>query len=95
MNSFYVYVIQEQKASRTAPIKIGVSSNIDRRLLCLQTYNPRALEIKLRFGPMGRAAAYGFESHLQHELKPYHLRGEWYSGKALKLICNPSRSVAA
>jgi hypothetical protein len=95
MNSFYVYVIQEVKASATAPIKIGVSNDVERRFGALQTSNPRQLALKAKFGPMDRAGAYALERHLQSSLKNFHLRGEWYSGKALKLIFAAGRKQAA
>jgi hypothetical protein len=89
MNSFYVYVVQEVKASATAPIKIGVSNDIERRVACLQTCNPRKLELKASFGPMRKLDAYDLERHMHGELARYWLRGEWYSGKALKQIFSP------
>jgi hypothetical protein len=39
---------------------------------------------------MSRDEAFGFESHLQDKLRSYRLRGEWFSGKALKLIFQPN-----
>jgi hypothetical protein len=86
MNSFYVYVMQEVKASATAPIKIGVSNDITRRLMTAQTNNPRKLEIRLKLGPLGGAEAYDLENHLHKSIQSYRLRGEWFSGKALSLI---------
>jgi hypothetical protein len=90
MIPFYVYIVQEVKASATAPIKIGVASNVQRRLEGLQTCNPRELKIKALFGPMSRAAAYSLEDHLHKNLAPYHLRGEWFSGKALSALAESS-----
>lgn len=91
MISFYVYVVQEHKASATAPIKIGVARNVGRRVESLQTCNPRELKIRAVFGPMSRANAYGLESHLHKSLCAFRLRGEWFSGKAMGLIA--ARSV--
>ena len=93
--NFYVYVIQEVKVSKTAPIKIGVSNDVERRLGALQVSNPRELAVKLRFGPMSRADAYNLERHLLTKLKHCRLRGEWFSGKALNLIFESGRTRAA
>src|SRR5690606_9500444 len=84
--SFYVYIIQEVKASLTAPIKIGVSYDVERRLKYFQTCNSRELVLKTAFGPMTKVEAYAFELHLHRSLASYHLRGEWFSGKALSFI---------
>ncbi len=44
---------------------------------------------------MKKQDAYSLERHFQIELASYHLRGEWYSGKALKKIFKSPRFDAA
>ena len=91
MISFYVYVVQEVKASRTAPIKIGVTNDTAWRMSALQNGNPRKLEYRLLFGPMSRSAAFDFEGHLQSCLREFCLRNEWFSGKAMRKLLQHSK----
>jgi hypothetical protein len=89
---FHVYVVREVKASKNAPVKIGVAVDVRRRIDTLQTGNPRALEVVMTFGPMTRVEAYGLEEFFHRRFKPQRLRGEWFSGHIVKWITqNPHR----
>lgn len=83
---FYVYFIQEQKASKSAPVKIGVAQDVIQRLMNIQTGNPRTLKIVATLGPFSEAQAFDLERGLHRRFKSLRLRGEWFSGKALKML---------
>jgi len=93
--NFFVYFVQEVKASRSAPVKVGVTSNIKRRIKTMQTGNPRELTCRVLLGPMTKEAAFEYEGQLHGTFKRMRLRGEWFSGKLLSRISQlKSRSVA-
>lgn len=84
--NFYVYFVQEVKVSKAAPVKVGVTSNLKRRMKAMQTGNPRELTCRVLLGPMSRADAFEYEQQLHGTFKRMRLRGEWFSGKLLARI---------
>ena len=82
----YVYVIQEDKPSKKAPVKIGVAIDVEERWRGLQTGNPRLLKLVATFGPMTREGAYEMESAMHHRFRKQNLRGEWFSGRILRYL---------
>ena len=79
MDNRYVYFIQEV-IGIYAPIKIGVSKNVQERMRNIQGCNPRKLEVYAVIGPMGKAKAFNLEESLHRKFRRFHLRGEWFSG---------------
>jgi len=74
----YVYFI---RAGNTGPIKIGVASNVERRLDALQTGNHLTLYIIATIKYSSRAEAYEKERKFHNLFKHKRLRGEWFSNK--------------
>jgi hypothetical protein len=68
-----VYFIRER---RDGYVKIGVSSEVRRRLSQLQTGSPTDLEL---MGWLKSRDDYGLESRLHREYGAYKIRGEWFS----------------
>lgn len=92
---FYVYFVQEVKVSKSAPVKVGVTCDIKRRMRTMQTGNPRELKLVVLLGPMERNEAFEYEKQLHGTFNYMRLRGEWFSGKLLARISNlRARSVA-
>lgn len=69
MEKTYIYFIQ----ATNGPIKIGLTKNVQRRLVRLQTGNPYKLSL-LYFCPAKGVV----EEQLRFHLKSDHMRGEWY-----------------
>jgi hypothetical protein len=65
-----VYFIQ---AGARGPIKIGLTSDVRRRLFSLQTASPQPLRL-LGGIPGGQ----GLERALHRELAAHHIKGEWF-----------------
>ena len=66
-----VYFIQE--GGRMGPIKIGFSTNVENRLMTLQTANPNPL--KLLYSLRGTEAQ---EATLHERFKHLRMSGEWF-----------------
>lgn len=78
-SSFYVYLIKEtHKSIKQLAVKIGVTSNTDRRLAELQTGNSRDLVLFAKHGPFSEKKAYQTEKLLHKRLSSYFIRGEWF-----------------
>lgn len=75
----FVYVIQ---AGPAGPIKVGVSTNPERRLRQHQTSNHE--ELKLLYVFPGDAYE---EAGLHSRLQGAHVRGEWFHGNAIPGFC--------
>lgn len=101
---FYrLYFIQEVKASKKAPVKIGIAKDVAERLSTLQIGNPRRLVVILESAPMSLLQARALESSLHRRFKRERIRGEWFSGKILRDVrrlvdtqsVSPSSSAAS
>ena len=73
----YVYFVSSGRGKR-APIKIGVSKNVDKRVDELQTGNPNKLYILSIIECTTVKRAYNLEGYLHHKLKRFRLVGEWF-----------------
>lgn len=73
----YVYFIKAGK-NKKAPIKIGVATNIERRLATLQTGNHLELFLLAAIKCDSKSHAYGLESMFHRMLKRHKMRGEWF-----------------
>jgi len=71
----YVYFI---RAGHTGPIKIGVASNVDRRLDTLQTGNHMELFLVAKIKCQSKTHAYSIENALHKKFKGKRIRGEWF-----------------
>jgi len=81
----YVYLIRSGR--KKGAIKIGVASNIEKRISELQTGNPAELCLVASIPCSSRKHAYDIEKGLHKRLRRWHIRGEWFDGKLdLKLI---------
>ena len=68
-----VYVVGESWAR---PVKIGVASNVAKRVERLQSGNPVTLQVLWTSDP--HHDAYGLEHHLHLHFAAHALRGEWF-----------------
>lgn len=59
-------------------IKIGKSNNVERRLLELQTANPRKLKLLNTIKCENETSAFALESFLHSILQSVHQNGEWF-----------------
>jgi hypothetical protein len=75
----YVYVIARQGHGKaTAPIKIGISDSLDKRLSTIQVSCPFPVEYLHSFGPLPRAEALWHENGLHDAYGENRLWGEWF-----------------
>jgi len=70
----YVYVIG---ADFNSPVKIGVASDVSKRLERLQSGNPVTLSVLWQSAPL--ADAYSLERYMHKHYAEYSVRGEWFS----------------
>lgn len=74
----FVYFVQ-CGSDKKPPIKVGVASNIEKRLKSLQTGNPYKLELLCFIECSNSKEAYNLESFIHYELKNRRIRGEWFA----------------
>lgn len=74
----FVYFIQCGH-DKKPPVKVGVASNIDKRLKSLQTGNPYELKLLCSIECKNTKEAYNLECFIHSELKSRRIRGEWFS----------------
>jgi len=74
----YIYFIRCGKPG--GPIKIGMSHNVERRLLSLQTSNPYKLTLIVKIQFDSKKQTEKIEKWLHNRFKRKHLRGEWFKG---------------
>jgi T5orf172 domain len=75
-----LYVIGDKK---NKVMKVGVSSNPQKRMASIQTNYPWVLDLWM---VVDSKCAYKLEAHLHKELELYRLNGEWFDGTAFALI---------
>ena len=68
-------------------IKLGMSSNINKRLKALQTSNPKTLSVKWEFytGRNSKVAR-SLEKKLHRRCSKYRVRGEWFKIGCFELV---------
>ena len=82
MTKAYVYFIKES-LGELAPIKIGVATDVEKRLKVLQTGNSRRLECLAILGPFHQERAFKVEASLHRKFKKFKIRGEWFLGSII------------
>jgi predicted GIY-YIG superfamily endonuclease len=76
MEEWFVYYIQ---AGRKGPVKIGISTQPDKRLQDLQTAHYAKLVLKVKVGGLWKREAEVLEHTMYAAFqRRYHIRGEWY-----------------
>ncbi len=84
MSTCFVYVI-ECKSVRPYPVKIGVATSPEKRILELQTGNPYPLKLIASIPFVDRKFAYEFESFVHKGNTKSSVGGEWFNSKKLDL----------
>ncbi len=79
---YFLYLI----GSAAGPIKIGVSSDVNRRLTQVQTGNATAQEVFATFRFANRREAEAMEALLHRTFGAWRVRGEWFGGEPHKLV---------
>lgn len=76
---WFVYLIQTKpKKKVSVPVKIGVTSNAERRLKSLQTGSPFKLHCTALIPCKSKESAYDLESFLHKQLSRHRMEGEWF-----------------
>jgi hypothetical protein len=70
----WLYVIR----SAAGPVKVGISSDVDKRLRQLQTGQPFGMTVQGTAGPMSRDMAVRVEGCVHTLLGERRCRGEWF-----------------
>lgn len=84
MTQCYVYII-ECKSTKPYPVKVGVSTCPEDRVVKLQTGNPYPLKLISSIPFDSKKNAYEFEAFVHRGSKRALLGGEWFNPKKLKL----------
>ena len=84
MNKHYVYIIG---AKPDGPVKVGISTDCKRRMICLQTNSHMNL-VLLKNWCLTYSNAKKLERTAHVELSGYRLKGEWFS-------CSPEIAIKA
>ena len=81
----HIYFVQSGKKG---PIKIGIASNVCKRIDELQIGNPYKLNLIAAIPVTSRKMATDIEKWMHRRFKTQHIRGEWFQGniKVQKLI---------
>lgn len=75
----YLYIMATiGKAGDCSPVKIGIASDPEKRLLSIQTACPNPIRMQTFFGPMDRDLARALEREVHHFAKKKKLHGEWF-----------------
>jgi len=70
-----VYFVQ---AGESGPVKIGVTQNIEDRVVNLQTGNPEKINVMRALTLRSKEDAFNLESKLHNKFKDVRLNGEWF-----------------
>lgn len=73
----YIYFV---RAGSNGPIKIGVASNVDKRVETLQTGNHQKLTVITVIKCRDKSDAYHKESTFHKMFEHKRIRGEWFHG---------------
>lgn len=74
--TFYIYVIAPACGF---PCKVGVASNIKKRVKALQTASPEELHVHSVFAAANRATAFKVERFAHKQLEESRMIGEWFN----------------
>jgi predicted GIY-YIG superfamily endonuclease len=77
-NKSFVYILKAGSKAKS-PIKVGVASNIQKRIKQLQTGNPHEIVLVMHFVCDSRNHAFRLEKTIHDMLKGQRLFGEWFS----------------
>lgn len=87
---YYVYFIKRDGGNDLSPTKIGVSTNIEKRIKALQTASPMKLSVRAAIKCDSKSDAYTLERcfHFIAARRFQKLQGEWFiiRGSWKKLI---------
>lgn len=75
---YAVYFVQAGKRPEKAFTKIGVTTDIDRRLAEMQTGNAYTLKCTGLIPCESREQAFRLERHIHHKLRHLWMSGEWF-----------------
>lgn len=80
-----VYFVKSGESPK-APVKIGVTVDIDTRLAQMQTGNPQPLLCMALIHCDSKEHAYDLEKYLHRRLRKFRIQGEWFwlFGKSIK-----------
>ena len=71
---YFIYSGEKQ----TSPVKIGVTTDLERRIAELQTGNPYQLNCKALIPCSDKTQAYNLESFFHKQFKKNRMMGEWF-----------------
>jgi len=80
MEKSYVYFVSE---GVTGPVKIGYASDVPYRIKNMQTGNPRRLMFRFCIECLDQQDALLCERQAHKILRPYWIRGEWFSDEVV------------
>ncbi len=80
IDDMFVYAAQDSLGN----IKIGITSDVDRRLKELNTAN--SIDLELIFVKRAKNAGYMDETILHNKADKYHIKNEWYSSEAQEML---------
>lgn len=101
---YWVYCIAEEQAEETGPCKVGVASNLEKRLSSLQGGNYRRLVLCWSIKVSDRQLALDAESYCLSVLRPSvyggirmprRLMSEWVDGSPAKALEQATRIITA
>ena len=84
MKDHFVYFVQAGNY-KNSPVKIGVTHDIDKRILTLQTGNPYKLKCNALIHCESESEAYSLEGYLHKKLKSSRMCGEWFKSDYFNL----------
>lgn len=76
-NSYCIYLISENESKLIAPCKIGIATNLNKRLSSLQGGNHRTLYLHYKFTFKNRSDAFETEQYVLLSLRSKRLMSEW------------------
>lgn len=85
-----VYVIQTTKHG---PIKVGLTSNLERRISEIQTGNPLPVNLVGWFPCENRAEAASLEKEIHALLHRHRMSGEWFGGAAIPVLMKSEKRI--
>lgn len=80
----YVYFIQSGNG-KSAPVKIGLAKDIEKRISDLQVGNPQPLKLIASIPCRSRKHAEHLEGWLHRCFSNCHMRGEWFRGGKINI----------
>lgn len=90
MNEWVLYVMVAEAGETLRHFKIGISSDVDRRLPSVQTGCPLPITSVMCVRVPGKRAAKGIEGMMHWRLRDYRTSGEWFQFD----LSNPAHKAA-